>query len=85
VWPKYLCCAEDLVDKLELLIDDLNEHGVQVEHLAVMSGFRTPQYKPAGRSAARGGRAKDSRHQFGDAADVYVDNDGGRAHGRPQR
>jgi hypothetical protein len=23
-----------------------------------------------------GGRAKDSRHQYGDAADVYVDNDG---------
>jgi hypothetical protein len=23
-----------------------------------------------------GGRARDSRHQFGDAADVFVDNDG---------
>jgi hypothetical protein len=74
VWPKYLVLREDLIDKLELVIDDLNAHGVQVEHLSVMSGFRTPQYNQRG--VRRGGRARDSRHQFGDAADVYVDNDG---------
>ena len=74
VWPKYLVLRESLVDKLELVIDDLSEHGVRVEHMVVMSGFRTPQYNAAG--VGRGGRAKDSRHQFGDAADVFVDNDG---------
>jgi hypothetical protein len=74
VWPKYLVLREDLIDKLELVIDDLNAHGVHVEHLSVMSGFRTPQYNQQG--VRRGGRARDSRHQFGDAADVYVDNDG---------
>jgi hypothetical protein len=74
VWPKYLVLREDLVDKLELVIDDLRAHGVRVEHMAVMSGFRTPQYNQEG--VGRGGRAKDSRHQFGDAADVFVDNDG---------
>jgi hypothetical protein len=74
VWPKYLVLRESLVDKLELVIDDLAEHGVRVEHMVVMSGFRTPQYNSAG--VGRGGRAKDSRHQFGDAADVFVDNDG---------
>jgi hypothetical protein len=74
VWPKYLVLREELVDKLELVIDDLEAHGVRVNHMEVMSGFRTPQYNAQG--VGRGGRARDSRHQFGDAADVFVDNDG---------
>jgi len=74
VWPKYLVLREELVDKLELVIADLEAHGVPVEHMSVMSGFRTPQYNQRG--VRRGGRAQDSRHQFGDAADVFVDNDG---------
>jgi len=73
VWPKYLVLREALVDKLELVIEDLAAHGVRVEHMVVMSGFRTPQYNAQG--VGRGGRARDSRHQFGDAADVFVDND----------
>jgi len=73
VWPKYLVLREDLVDKLELVIADLKAHGVRVEHMQVMSGFRTPQYNQRGVGA--GGRAQDSRHQYGDAADVFVDND----------
>jgi hypothetical protein len=74
VWPKYLVLRENLVDKLELVIDDLQAHGHPVRHMVVMSGFRTPQYNAQG--VGRGGRARDSRHQFGDAADVFVDNDG---------
>lgn len=73
VWPKYLVLRESLVDKLELVIEDLEAHGIPVEHMVVMSGFRTPQYNAQG--VGRGGRARDSRHQFGDAADVFVDND----------
>jgi hypothetical protein len=73
VWPKYLVLRESLVDKLELVIEDLAAHGVRVEHMVVMSGFRTPAYNAQG--VGRGGRARDSRHQFGDAADVFVDND----------
>jgi hypothetical protein len=73
VWPKYLVLREALVDKLELVIDDLGAHGVRVERMVVMSGFRTPQYNAKGVGR---GRARDSRHQFGDAADVFVDNDG---------
>jgi uncharacterized protein YcbK (DUF882 family) len=38
-----------------------------------MSGFRTPEYNHQG-VGKRGGRARDSRHQYGDAADVFVDN-----------
>jgi hypothetical protein len=75
VWPKYLVLREELVDKLELIIDDLQSRGVKVRRMAVLSGFRTPQYNQKG-VGRRGGRAQDSRHQFGDAADVFVDNDG---------
>lgn len=74
VWPKYLVLREALVDKLELVIEDLAAHGVHVDRMVVMSGFRTPQYNAKG--VGRGGRASDSRHQYGDAADVFVDNDG---------
>jgi len=54
-------------------MEELNAMGVHAEHLSVMSGFRTPQYNVQG--VGKGGRAKDSRHQYGDAADVFVDND----------
>ncbi len=75
IWPKYLVLREALVDKLELIIDDLAAHGHPNARLVIMSGFRTPAYNALG-VGRRGGRARDSRHQFGDAADVYVDDDG---------
>jgi uncharacterized protein YcbK (DUF882 family) len=39
--------------------------------MQVMSGFRTPQYNGGGGN----GRSGVSRHMYGDAADVFVDND----------
>lgn len=72
LWPKYLVLREPLVDKLELVIAELRSMGVPVNRLRVMSGFRTPQYNEQGVGA--GGRVQDSRHQYGDAADVYVVN-----------
>jgi uncharacterized protein YcbK (DUF882 family) len=74
VWPKYLVLKEALVDKLELVIADLSNRGIRAERVSVMSGFRTPEYNEPG--VGRGGRAADSRHQFGDAADIFVDNNG---------
>jgi hypothetical protein len=74
VWPKYLVLREDLVDKLELVIAQLEATGHPVRHMSVMSGFRTPQYNATG--GETGGRASLSRHMYGDAADVFVDNDG---------
>lgn len=74
VWPKYLLLRPQLVDKLELTIQELEAHGVVVKHLHVMSGFRTPQYNHSGGNTA--GRANLSRHMYGDASDVFVDNDG---------
>jgi hypothetical protein len=72
VWPKYLLLDPLLVDKLELTIQQLRKEGVRVEHVHVMSGFRTPRYNAGGGNT--GGRANLSRHMYGDAADVYVDN-----------
>lgn len=72
VWPKYLVLREELVDKLELIIDDLADHDHPDADVVIMSGFRTPEYNAMG-VGRRGGRARDSRHQFGDAADIYVD------------
>lgn len=72
VWPKYLVLREPLIDKLELILAELQASGVPAAKLRVMSGFRTPQYNVQGVGA--GGRASDSRHQYGDAADVYIVN-----------
>lgn len=76
VWPKYLVLEPRLLDKLELLSDALEAAG-RPSRLVVMSGFRTPQYNAEG-VGRRGGRAKDSQHMYGNAADVYIDanNDG---------
>lgn len=73
VWPKMLLLDERLVDKLELIIVELRLAGHKAEGLNVLSGFRTPQYNARGKNS---GRATDSRHQYGDAADVFVDADG---------
>src|SRR5712672_4747884 len=73
VWPKYVVLREPLLDKLELVIEDLNDHGINAEGLRIRSGFRTPAHNFAVRGE---GSARDSRHQFGDAADVFVDQQG---------
>jgi hypothetical protein len=72
IWPKYLALDLRLIDKLELVLQELNAMGVRADRLHVMSGFRTPQYNGPGEN----GRATLSRHTYGDAADVWVDNDG---------
>ncbi|MFP5247061.1 MAG: DUF882 domain-containing protein [Thermoanaerobaculia bacterium] len=72
VWPKYLLLDPLLIDKLELTVQELERRGVKVTGVHVMSGFRTPRYNHSGGNTA--GRANLSRHMYGDAADVYVDN-----------
>src|SRR5687767_3414975 len=73
VWPKYLVLKPRLLDKLELISAALAERGLP-SRLHVMSGFRTPQYNGQG-VGKKGGRASMSRHMYGDAADVFVDED----------
>jgi len=71
VWPKYLVLQMRNVDKLELVLSDLQQHGIDVSGVKVMSGFRTPQYNEGG--GVTTGRASLSRHMYGDAADIFID------------
>jgi hypothetical protein len=73
VWPKYIVVKMKLIDKLELVLEDLNAHGIR-SGVRVLSGFRTPQYNATGGDPR--GRAALSRHMYGDAADIFIDNDG---------
>jgi hypothetical protein len=74
VWPKYLVLEMRLIDKLELVMNELKGRGIRTEGVTVMSGFRTPAYNAGGGNT--GGRANLSRHMYGDAADIFIDNDG---------
>jgi hypothetical protein len=74
VWPKYLVLSPRLVDKLELVLKDLEERGIDTKGVTVMSGFRTPSYNAGGGETS--GRAGLSRHMYGDAGDIFIDNDG---------
>ena len=74
VWPKYVAMSPRLLDKLELTIQELKESGNPVKDVGVISAFRTPHYNAYGGST--GGRGDLSRHMYGDAMDIYIDNDG---------
>ena len=74
VWPKYLVLETRLLDKLELVLAELRALGVRTDGVRILSGFRTPQYNRGGGDPR--GRAALSRHMYGDAADIYIDNDG---------
>ena len=74
IWPKYLVLDLRLVDKLELVLLDLEERGYPTNGAHIMSGFRTPQYNASGGNPR--GRATLSRHMYGDASDIFIDNDG---------
>ncbi len=74
VWPKYIVLDLKLIDKDELVLQDLKEHGINPAGVRVMSGFRTPQYNAGGGDPR--GRAALSRHMYGDANDIFIDNDG---------
>ena len=74
VWPKYIVVEMKLVDKLELILAELEKQGISTRGVQVMSGFRTPQYNRSGGDPR--GRATLSRHMYGDAADIFIDNNG---------
>jgi uncharacterized protein YcbK (DUF882 family) len=73
-WPKYLVLQPKLLDKLELVLADLQSRGIDTRGVKVMSGFRTPQYNAGGGNT--GGRANLSRHMYGDASDIFIDSNG---------
>jgi uncharacterized protein YcbK (DUF882 family) len=69
-WPRYLALDPRILDKVELVLGVLGsrEH---VMPMRVSSGFRTPLHNKRVPRAA-----SDSRHQYGDAADLAIDVDG---------
>ncbi len=69
--PRFVALSPALLDKLERLMDRVARAGRSPEALVVMSGFRTPAY-----NRAIGNTTSYSRHLWGDAADVYLDEDG---------
>ena len=75
VWPSYAAVNPKLLDKLELVIQEIARwHGdkaVAEIEIDVHSGFRAPEHNRKIRRAAR-----DSQHQYGDAADVAIDANG---------
>ena len=68
-YPKYLMLRERLVLKLEAVLEAVHDEGIAADTLHVMSGYRTPAYN------ADLGNVKFSQHQFGGAADIFVDRD----------
>ena len=74
-WPRYVAVDRRLLDKLELVAGKLaawqgaNSGSELTVH--VSSAFRSPAYN---RTVPRA--APDSRHQYGDAADVKIDANG---------
>lgn len=74
VWPKYVAMSPRVLDKAELTIQELKASGHPVKDVGVISAFRTPDYNAHGGTTA--GRGDLSRHMYGDAMDIYIDNDG---------
>lgn len=69
-WPKYLVLREELIVKLEIILAEVNRRGIRADTFQIMSGYRTPWYN---RSI---GNVPYSRHVWGGAADIFIDNSG---------
>jgi hypothetical protein len=66
-YPKYVVLEERLILHLEAILERVNALGFDADTLHVMSGYRTPHYNAVLRDA------RYSMHQFGGAADIFVD------------
>ncbi len=66
---KYLIVRTDALVKLEILQHELAaQHGLQFDRFTIMSGYRTPYY-----NSRIGNETSYSRHLYGDAMDIYID------------
>jgi hypothetical protein len=66
-YPKYVVLNEALIQRLEHLLELTNAAGYSASTFYVMSGYRTPAYNRAL------GNVLYSRHTFGSAADIFID------------
>jgi hypothetical protein len=67
-YPKYMVLDHHLLVALEYLLEKANDRGYACQTLTIMSGYRTPHY-----NRAIGNRTSYSRHLWGDAADIFID------------
>ncbi|MEQ8507815.1 MAG: hypothetical protein RIB43_02325 [Rhodospirillaceae bacterium] len=70
-YPAYVLIRPGMLMKIERLLEAANAKGWPAETFNVMSGFRTPYY-----NKLIGNTTTSSRHLYGGAADVFIDNDG---------
>ena len=68
-YPRYIVLQPKLLVKLEAALSELQKAGVKVRRFSFISGYRTPYYNAKIENVGL------SRHQYGDAADVFVDFD----------
>jgi hypothetical protein len=68
-YPRYVVLKGKLLLKLELILERVNERGYPCATLHIMSGYRTPYYNRVI------GNVKYSRHLYGGAADIFIDED----------
>jgi Peptidase M15 len=66
-FPKYIVLNERLPLKLEAILERVNTRGIKADSLHIMSAYRTPFYNHAI------GDVPYSMHQWGSAADIYID------------
>lgn len=67
---KYVVLNERLLLALEYVLKRVNEAGLRATTFTIMSGYRTPAYNTSL------GNVHFSMHQWGGAADIFIDEDG---------
>ncbi|MBV9493886.1 MAG: peptidase M15A [Acidobacteria bacterium] len=65
---KFLILRPEALLKLELLQHELAARGIAFDRFTIMSGYRTPYY-----NARIGNETSYSRHLYGDAMDIFID------------
>lgn len=69
---KFLILRTEALVKLEILQHELEtKHGLDFSRFTIMSGYRTPYY-----NSKIGNETGYSRHLYGDAMDIYIDDNG---------
>ena len=69
---KFLILRTEALVKLEILQHELEtSHGFDFSRFTIMSGYRTPYY-----NSKIGNETGYSRHLYGDAMDIYIDDNG---------
>lgn len=69
--PHYIAIKESLLLKLEYLLEEFKKAGYSTDTFGIVSVYRTPYF-----NNEIGNNTDHTRHIYGDAADIYIDNSG---------